>query len=221
MPRSWWWTVSATTTSYPTSAATSGRQQAQAVGLAEATEAADHPVVAVELDHLVVARVGDEHVPVVEADRLGREAEVGRLDRRRHVRRVPGLERALRPVLLDQVGEQRVDRVGVALPGVLRDDVPLGVDEHERRPRAGGVGLPGDQLGVVEHGVVDRVALDRLGQRHRVGLVHELRRVDADHDQLVGVLLLHRAQLVEDVQAVHAAEGPEIEQQEATAQVLQ
>jgi hypothetical protein len=63
------------------------------------------------------------------------------------------------------------------------------------------------------------VALDRGDQRVRVGLVDELGRVDADDHQLLGVLLLHRAQLVEDVQAVDAAERPEVEQDEATSQV--
>ena len=124
-------------------------------------------------------------------------------------------------MLLDQLAEQRVDRVRVALAGVLRDDVALRVDQHQRRPGPGGVGLPGDELGVVEDRVVHGVALDGLRQRDRVGLVHELRRVHADHDQLVGVLLLQRAQLVEDVQAVDAAEGPEVEQHEAAAQVAQ
>ena len=133
----------------------------------------------------------------------------------------PGCSVPLRPVLLDQLAEQRVDRVHVALAGVLRDDVALRVDEHQRRPGPGGVGLPGDQLGVVEDGVVHGVALDRLRQRHRVGLVHELRRVHADHDQLVGEPLLQRPQLVDDVQAVDAAEGPEVEQHEAAAQVAQ
>ena len=96
----------------------------------------------------------------------------------------------------------------------------LRVDQHQRRPGPG-VGLPRDQLGVVQHRVVHGVALDRRRERDRVGLVDELRRVDPDHDQLVGVLLLHRPQLVEDVQAVHAAERPEVEQHEAAAQVAQ
>src|SRR3546814_8537941 len=69
--------------------------------------------------------------------------------------------------------------------------------------------------------MVHRVALDRSPERVRIGLVHELRRVRPDHDQLVGELLLYRAQLVEDVQAVDAAEGPEVEQHEASAELAQ
>ena len=66
----------------------------------------------------------------------------------------PGCSVPRGPVLLAQLGEQRVEGVGVPLAGVLRDDVALRVDQHQRRPGAGGVGLPGHQLGVVEDGVV-------------------------------------------------------------------
>ena len=67
--------------------------------------------------------------------------------------------------------------------------------------------------------MVHAVALHRRDQRVRVGLVHELRRVHADDDQLLGVLLLERPQLLQDVQAVDAAEGPEVEKHEAAAQL--
>ena len=108
----------------------------------------------------------------------------------------------------------------VPLTGVLRDDVTLRVDEHQGRPGPCGVGLPGHQVGVVEDGVPDVVPLDRGRQRHRVRLVLELRRAHPDHDQLAGVLLLDLPELVEDVQAVDAAERPEVEQNEAPAEVL-
>src|SRR4051794_17800916 len=107
----------------------------------------------------------------------------------------------------------------MALAGVLGDDVALRVDEHQRRPCARGVRLPGDELGVVEHRMLDLVALHGCRQRVRVGLVNELRRVHADDDQLPGVLVLQRTQLIEHVQAVHTAEGPEVEETEASAEV--
>ena len=59
--------------------------------------------------------------------------------------------------------------------------------------------------------MVHAVPLDGGGQRLRVRLVLELRRVHADDDEHVGVLLLQRPQLVEHVQAVDAAERPEVE----------
>jgi hypothetical protein len=120
-----------------------------------------------------------------------------------------------------QLGDEHVDRVLVPLAGVLGDDVALRVDEHQRGPGASGVGLPGLEVGVVEHRVRDLVALRGRPQRVRVGLVHELRRVDAHDDELTVVLLLQRPKLVEDMQAVDAAERPEVEQDEAAAQVGQ
>ena len=138
---------------------------------------------------------------------------------RRDVRRSPGCSVPRSRCSLDQLGEQGVDRVRVTLAGVLRDDVALRVDEHQGRPGSRGVGLPGHQLGVVEDRVSDVVPLDRGRQRHRIRLVLELRRVHPDHDQLVGVLLLDLPELVEDVQAVDAAERPEVEQHEAAAEV--
>ncbi len=107
----------------------------------------------------------------------------------------------------------------VPLAGQLRDDVALGVDDDQRRPGPHGVLLPGRELRVVEHRVVHGVPLDRGGQGVRVGLVRELRRVHADGDEHVGVRCLERAQLVQDVQAVDAAERPEVEQHDLAAQV--
>ena len=200
-----------------------GRQQAQPVGLLEPADAAHHVTVGRELDDLVVPGVGDQHPARPrhrpgQRHRRGREAQVGRLDHGRHVRRVARLQGAALAVDGHQLGEQGRDRVGVPLTGVLRDDVALRVDQDQRRPGAGGVGLPRDQVGVVEHGVVHAVALDGRGEGDRVGLVDELRGVHPDDDQLLGVLRLHRSQLVEHVQAVDAAEGPEVQQHEASAQ---
>ena len=63
------------------------------------------------------------------------------------------------------------------------------------------------------------VAVDGGRERDRVGLVDELGRVHPDDDDLVAVRLLELAQLVEDVQAVDAAEGPEVEDDDLAAQV--
>ena len=52
-----------------------------------------------------------------------------------------------------------------------------------------------------------------------VGFVFELRRVDPDDRQLVSELLLKRPQLVQDVEAVRTAERPEVQEDEASAEV--
>ena len=67
-------------------------------------------------------------------------------------------------------------------------------------------------VGVVDDRMLDLVAQDRLADALGVLLVLELGRVDADDDQLVGVLLLELGQVGQDVDAVDAAERPEVEQ---------
>src|SRR5450756_931699 len=73
----------------------------------------------------------------------------------------------------------------------------------------------------VQHRVAHLVPLDGGLERDRVRLVHELGRVHPDDDEDVAVLLLEPAQLVQDMQAVDAAEGPEVEQDDLAAQVGQ
>ncbi len=158
----------------------------------------------------MVAGVGDQEVTVRQPDRLAGELEVPRGRLRRHVRAVAAAQRALRGVLGLQLLDQPGDRVGVALTGVLGDDVTLRVDHHQRRPGPDGVLLPGGQRRVVQHRVVHLVPGDGVHHGLVVGLVHELRRVHPDDHHGVAVLLLQLPQLVQDVQTVDAAEGPEV-----------
>jgi hypothetical protein len=87
------------------------------------------------------------------------------------------------------------------------------------RPGAGGVGLPGDEVGIVEDEVLDLVAFHGLIDGFDGAFELELRRVHADDDEFLGVLLLQWAQFVEDVEAVDAAERPEVEEDDLSAQV--
>ncbi len=74
----------------------------------------------------------------------------------------------------DQLGDQHREAVRVAFTGQVRHDVALGVDDHQGGPGAGGVRLPGLQLRVIQHGVVDVVAFHGGGKGHGVGLVFKL-----------------------------------------------
>ena len=222
MPRSWWWTVSATTTSYPTSAATSAGSRHRPFGSRKPPRPAHDVAVrrtARPTSSCPASATRRRRRAAAPPSRgsAGRSAPTGGAT----YGESPGCSVPRARCCSTRLVEQGLDRVDVPLAGVLRDDVALRVDEHQRRPGPGGVGLPGDELGVVEDGVLHGVPLDGLGERHRVGLVHELRRVHADDDQLLGEPLLQRPQLVDDVQAVDAAEGPEVEQHEAAAQVAQ
>jgi hypothetical protein len=122
-------------------------------------------------------------------------------------------------VFLLQLRDELLQRVRVPLARVLRDHVSLGIDHHQRRPRPYGVLLPGRQLRVVQHRVVHLVALHRVHDRLVLRLVHELRRVHPDDHHGVAVPFLQRAQLVQHMQTVDAAEGPEIQDDDASPQV--
>src|SRR5207245_1412667 len=81
----------------------------------------------------------------------------------------------------------------------------------ERGPGATAVGVPDLHLRVVDDGVADLVAQHRLSDVLRLLLVVELGRVHADDNDLVGIFLLDLGQVGERVDAVDAAEGPEVE----------
>ena len=146
--------------------------------VAQAAATADRPAhgaeVGGELDEPVVARVGDEQRPVGQPNRLPREPQ------RPRIVAVGGGSRGQRTapqrvaVLLDQLVHQRREFRPVALAGHLCDDVPARVDQYQRRPRVHGVGVPGDQVGVVEHRVAHVVAAHRGGDGLGLCLVREL-----------------------------------------------
>ncbi len=171
-----------------------------------------------QLHHLVPGGVRDEERPRRQPQHLAGEAEHRRLRLRRRVREAAAPEGALRRVLGLQLRHQPLDLGHVPLTRVRGHDVPLRVDDHQRRPRLHRVLVPRRQLGVVQDGMRDRVPLHGVRHRRVLRLVRELRRVHADHHERVPVPLLQLTQLVDDVQAVDAGERPEVEQHHASAQ---
>lgn len=177
--------------------------------------------VALEVDDLVVGRVRDDNAAVGQGDELAGEGQ-GRLPRRRrHIRRITPAQGPLLAVLGDELVDERGQSGPMALSRHRGDDVALRVENDQRGPGARGVGLPGRQLGVVEHRVVHGIPLHGRLDGGRIALVLELRRVDPDEDELVGELALDRPQLVEHVEAVDAAERPEVQDDDPSAQALQ
>ena len=69
--------------------------------------------------------------------------------------------------------------------------------------------------------MLDLISHDRLKNAGRVLFVLEFGGMDADDHDLVGILLFQLLQIRNDVHAVDAAIGPEIEQHDFAAQVLQ
>ena len=99
--------------------------------------------------------------------------------------------------------------------------VALGVDEHERGPGVDAVAAPDLAVGVVDDGMLDLVAEDGLADALGLLLVVELGRVDADDDEDAGILGFELGEVGERVDAVDAAEGPEVEQDDAALEIVE
>ncbi len=199
-----------------------------AVRLARRAGPGDGQLLAVQVgdNNAVVRAVGDEqplalavghHLAGEVQGRVGAVAELGRVEPQGRL--VEGL------VLL-VLHDERVHDLGGALEVHRRlarrpgDRLPGGVDDDDGRPPVHVVGGPDLLVGVVHHRVLEFVPQHRLPQRLVVLLVVELRAVNADHHHLVRVLLLQFGQLLHDVHAVDAAEGPEVEDDDLPLQIF-
>ncbi len=138
----------------------------------------------------------------------------------RHRHRL-GAERVLPAPLLDQPLDRRGKPHGVSLSGHRRGHAAGGIDEDERRPGTHPVGVPDDAVRVVQHGVLDAVPRDRVSDRVGVTFVRELRCVDPDDRQHTGEAPFEAAELLEHVNAVHAARGPEVQEDDAAPKIGQ
>ena len=192
--------------------------ETHALRLVEPVERQQHPAVELADEDAVVARVGDHDAgPAVGGDLAGEcERRPGGAPNRGE----RGADREIRTTL-EQPLDHAAKRLPVALAGRHRNDIAVGIDHHQRGPRTDAVLLPRLETGVVEHGMHDPVAGDRALDRGMVELVRELRGVHADDHQPVSESLLEIAQLLDDAEAVDAAERPEIEDHNASAQVAQ
>ena len=172
-----------------------------------------------------MAGVAHEDVAFVaggfQADEFARVEQFTFARFRCHVGVVAGAQCALGAVFFDEAFDEAGDALRVAFAGHLGHEVAFGVDERQRGPRPCGVCLPGYEVGVVEHDVLHLVALNRLVDGFDGALEFELRRVHADHHEFVVVLLFDFSQLIQNVQAVDAAERPEVQQNDLAAQILQ
>jgi hypothetical protein len=97
--------------------------------------------------------------------------------------------------------------------------VALRINEDQGGPGPHAVALPGDEVGVIDHGMGDLVSPDGVAKRGRLALVGELGGVDPDNGQGLGVFRFQRLQLREDVQAVDSAGGPELQQHHPPAEI--
>lgn len=107
----------------------------------------------------------------------------------------------------------------MAFAGVPAGHVAIRRNEHQRRPGANGIGVPDGKVGVVDDGMPDVVAHDGLLNAVRFLFGLELARMHANHHQFVGIFGFKGFQVGNDVQAVDAAVGPEVEQDDFPAQL--
>ena len=122
--------------------------------------------------------------------------------------------------------EQRPDRVlrlrVVAFAEVEVADVAALVDQVLGRPVLVVPGLPGDEVVVERDGVAHAELADVLAHVRRDALERELGRVDADDRQPgVAVPRVPGADMRQRAQAVDARVRPEVDQDDAAAQLLQ
>lgn len=101
------------------------------------------------------------------------------------------------------------------------DEIAFWVDDTDRRPRFDPICLPDLALGVIDDRMVQLIALHGFFDTFRVFFIVEFGSMDADDDDLVGILLLQPDQVGEEVQAVNSAQRPEFEDDDFAAQVLE
>lgn len=104
-------------------------------------------------------------------------------------------------------------------PGVVRDDVAVRINEHERRPRTDGIRVANYMPFIDDHGVLYPDSLECHTHRSRPTFVGKLRYVDAYHLQDICKFPLQALQVVEQMEAVDTAERPEIEYDKSPSQV--
>ncbi len=158
------------------------------------------------------ARVTGE--PLRAEVRLGRE----RLGRRQ-VRELRGRRRARS--LPEQLAYVGLGDVVVALAEMCVADVAVPVDEVLRRPVLVPERRPRAVLAVERDRVADAQPLDRAADVRGHRLERELGRVDAnDHEPVLAVHAVPRLDVRERAQAVDARVGPEVDQHDLAAQLL-
>src|SRR3954451_8275460 len=121
----------------------------------------------------------------------------------------------------DGLGEQRANRsfstTVVTLTDVRVANLAGAIDEVHGRPVLVSVRVPSDEVVVQPDGIVEPVLLHGTLDVLNGPLECELGTVDADDPEVGLVLIVQSTQEWEGALAVHAREGPELEQDDAVA----
>jgi len=170
-------------------------------------------------DDAVMSGVGDE-----ESRRLRVGEDLSREEQKR-IGRGFSAERKSAPVdkslwvqRRQDLADQPVERLEDRLSGQGAHHLAQGVDQHESRPGRDPVEIPDRKIPVVDHGVPDALTEDGLANGRGLALGGVFGRMHADDGEFRGVLVLQALQVGEDVHAVDAAGGPEIQDHDLAAQ---
>lgn len=112
----------------------------------------------------------------------------------------------------DEFANGLVEDFTIPFAGSEETGVVFGVDQEEGRPGANAEFAPDDHFGVVEDRVGDFVADDGVTDVVGDFFVVEFGGMDSDDDEFVGVFFFEVFEIGEDVHAVDAAVGPEVEE---------
>ena len=129
------------------------------------------------------------------------------------------VERALLLVEPDLLGHLLVDHLERCFAAADSTDVSLGVDQDHCRPEVDVVPTPDRLVAVVDDWVSDVVSQDSTPDVLDIFLGIEFWGMDSEDHQLVWVFLLELFQHRQDVHAVDAAVGPEVQQHDLAAEV--
>ena len=160
------------------------------------------------------ARLVREHFAGEAQRRVGR---LGRFEERKR----RGVEQSLLAVIGQSAVDHRLDVLKLPLAVADPKRLACRVDQHKRRPALDAIAIPDCHVRVVDDRMADSVAENRLADVARVLLPREFRRMDADHDQFVGVSLFELFEFRQDVHAIDAAEGPKVDEHELAPQVAE
>jgi len=122
-------------------------------------------------------------------------------------------------MLRDQFIDQPFKGRAVPLAGHCCYDVSRWVDEDQSGPGAHAVALPHQEFRVIHDRMSNLVTSDRVAKGDCLPLIGKLGGMDPDDRQGQGEFRFQRLQLREDVQAVDSAVGPEVEQDQPSAEI--
>ncbi len=172
----------------------------------------------------VVTAVGDEQAVLCRVYQHLAGKSQGRVrDSIRFTVEVNGsfVEQALFAIVGNPFLEQLIERIEIDFAGVAGHHVTLRIDDPQAGPARDVESIPQLVVAIVNHRMLDIVAEHRIGNIFRVLFGVELGRMNADDDQLVRERMLKFLQNRQDVHAVDAAIGPEIEQHKLATQLLE